>query len=180
MSTRPTTMLSLAALCWTFACDPGNDGDVDRDGPIDCPTPSSGNPVPFCPEGDTDADDLRTPETDGDEETTGDGDTGGDTDAEIEDADLPYNFRVELGDQVLLEDAFLQKGAPPAAIIDVVMPDGNWRLAELAGEIPFVVDQADCDHEGNRDIGRDRIWVTWQNGDGSIDEDHMTIRYCGH
>jgi hypothetical protein len=178
MSIRIATVLCGATLCWTTACDPMDSGDPVSDrndeGCID-PT----GPVPLCPEDET-VGDLRDRDT-GDDEDTGDGgDTGADTGLdEEEEADLPYNFRVELGDSVLLLDAFLEEGPAPAAILSVEMPDGDWRLAELQAEIPFVVDESDCDHEGNKDIGRDRIWITWMNANGSTDSDHMTIRYCG-
>jgi hypothetical protein len=29
-----------------------------------------------------------------------------------------------------------------------------------------------------RGTGRDRIVVTWTNGDGSTDSDHLDLRYC--
>ena len=42
----------------------------------------------------------------------------------------------------------------------------------------FIVTQADCDHEGNRDKGRDRIFISWTNPDGSSEIDHLDLRYC--
>lgn len=38
---------------------------------------------------------------------------------------------------------------------------------------------ADCTHVGNRDVGRDRVVVTWTNANGSTQSDHLDIRYCG-
>ena len=55
---------------------------------------------------------------------------------------------------------------------------GTWRLTELQAGSSFVVTQADCAHEGNRDIGRDRVVVTWMNLDGSTESDHLDLRYC--
>ena len=78
-----------------------------------------------------------------------------------------------------IADAFAEKGAQPAAIVSVTMDGGgSWRLAELQAGTSFVVTQADCDHDGNRDTGRDRVIVTWSNTDGSTDSDHLDIRYC--
>jgi hypothetical protein len=42
----------------------------------------------------------------------------------------------------------------------------------------FTVTQADCDHAGNRDKGRDRVFVTWKNTDQSQSTEHLDIRYC--
>lgn len=93
-------------------------------------------------------------------------------------ADLPYDVRPQVGQTFRLLDAFLLKGAPPKAVLDVTMDGGSWRLDELKAGSPFVITQADCDHAGNRDVGRDRIFVTWQNADGSKQTDHLDMRYC--
>jgi hypothetical protein len=93
-------------------------------------------------------------------------------------ADLPYDMRPGLGSTFRLSDAFLAKGPAPAAITDVTMDGGGWRLAELRSDAPFVVTDADCTHAGNRDVGRDRVVVTWKNADGSTDSDHLDLRYC--
>ena len=53
-----------------------------------------------------------------------------------------------------------------------------WRLTELQNGTVFTVTQADCDHAGNRSTGRDRVFVTWQNADGSEQTDHLDMRYC--
>jgi hypothetical protein len=94
-------------------------------------------------------------------------------------ADLPYDARPNVGDSWKLLDAFLEKGAPPTAVLDVTMEGGGaWRLAELKSGAEFVITQADCDHEGNKATGRDRIFVTWENSDGSTETDHLDMRYC--
>lgn len=90
-------------------------------------------------------------------------------------AELPYDVRLGVGDSFALIDAF--EGAAPA-ITDVEMDGGTWRLSELQSGTTFVVTQADCDHEGNRDTGRDRIFVRWTNPDGSSEIDHLDLRYC--
>jgi hypothetical protein len=93
-------------------------------------------------------------------------------------AELPSDVRPALGATFTLADAFLARGPLPAAILDVTMSGGSWRLMELSAGTPFVVSQDDCTHAGNRDIGRDRINVTWRNGDGSVTSDHLDLRYC--
>lgn len=95
-------------------------------------------------------------------------------------ADLPYDVVPALGATVRpIVDAFAEKGAQPASIVSVTLDGGTWRLAELEAGTPFVVTAADCDHVGNRDVGRDRVVVTWANADGSVESDHLDIRYCG-
>lgn len=93
-------------------------------------------------------------------------------------ADLPYNWNLSVGRTVKLVDAFLEKGAPPKAIVSVTMEGTPWHLTELQTGAPITVTQADCDHEGNHGTGRDRIVLTWENADGSKETDHMTIRWC--
>lgn len=114
-------------------------------------------------------------DTDDDDDTDGDDD---DTDGDDGEADLPYDVKLALGDSFALGDAFLEKGPAPMAIVSVEMEGGDWRLAELQAGTSFVVDQGDCDHVGNRDVGRDRVFVTWQNADGSQETDHLDLRYC--
>lgn len=96
------------------------------------------------------------------------------------DVDLPYDVRPQLGDPTTpIADAFAEKGAQPTSILSVTMDGGGtWRLDDLRAGTSFVVTQADCDHEGNRDTGRDRVVVTWTNFDGSTQSDHLDIRYC--
>jgi len=93
-------------------------------------------------------------------------------------SDLPYDVRLPVGAPFRLDQAFLAKGPAPAAILKVTMDGGTWRLAELQVDESFVVTQADCTHAGNRDVGRDRIVVTWKNADGSTASDHLDLRYC--
>lgn len=93
------------------------------------------------------------------------------------DSDLPYDAKVPLGATYFLEQSFWEKGPSPAKILKVEV-EGGWREAELKANTPFVITQADCDHQGNKEVGRDRIFVTWQNFDGSTETDHMDMRYC--
>lgn len=179
-SRTPRTWLPLLGIGMLLVgmpgCDPENgDDDSDRAGLGKCESSVDDD----CDENADDGDDGDDHEQDtdcGDDEDT-DGDDE-DTDGDEGEADLPYDMKLELGDVVLLEDAFLEKGPLPAAVLEVTMEDGDWRLLELANGIPFAVTQADCDHEGNRDTGRDRIFVTWENGDGSTETDHLDLRYC--
>lgn len=94
------------------------------------------------------------------------------------DADLPYDVKLALGDTFQLSDAFLEKGPKPSAIVRVTMEGTPHRLSELQADAPFVVEALDCSHAGNRDTGRDRVFVTWQNADGSLETDHLDLRYC--
>ncbi|MBL8957302.1 MAG: hypothetical protein JNK82_41395 [Myxococcaceae bacterium] len=93
-------------------------------------------------------------------------------------AELPYDAKVALGQTWRLADAFAEKGAQPARVVSVEMEGSTWRLAELRSGAAFTVTQADCDHVGNRDIGRDRAVITWENVDGSVETDHLDMRYC--
>lgn len=93
--------------------------------------------------------------------------------------ELPYDAKIPRGATFRLTDAFLEKGPVPAQVVSVEMEGaGAWRLAELRANTPFVVNEADCAHAGNRDEGRDRVVVTWINADGSRDSDHLDLRYC--
>lgn len=92
-------------------------------------------------------------------------------------SDLPYDAKLPIGATYFLEQSFWEKGPSPAKIIKVEV-EGGWREAELKANTPFVVTQADCDHQGNKEVGRDRIFVTWQNFDGSTETDHLDMRYC--
>ncbi len=91
---------------------------------------------------------------------------------------MPYAVKLAEGDTFKLIDAFLEKGPLPASILEVDMNGASWRAEELTANLEFVVTAADCAHEGNRDTGRDRIFVLWQNLDGSTELDHLDIRYC--
>jgi len=93
-------------------------------------------------------------------------------------ADLPYDARPQLGDTYQLSDSFREKGPLPAAVLKVTMEGTPWRVKELQDNTPFVITEQDCSHEGNRDTGRDRAFVTWRNEDGSVETDHIDLRYC--
>lgn len=94
-----------------------------------------------------------------------------------DDAGLPYDIRPALGSTTNpVADAFASQGAQPTAILSVT--GATWRSAELAAGTPFVVTDADCSHAGNRDLGRDRVIVTWATADGATHSDHLDIRYC--
>lgn len=98
-------------------------------------------------------------------------------DEDGDDADLPYDVRPALGSTTSpIADAFAQKGGQPTAVLSVT--GATWRSAELAAGTPFVVTDADCSHAGNRDLGRDRVIVTWTTADGATHADHLDIRYC--
>jgi hypothetical protein len=92
---------------------------------------------------------------------------------------LPYDVRPGLGATTRpVVDAFAARGGQPAEIVSITMSGGDWRLTELQAGTAFVVTDDDCDHDGNRDTGRDRVVVTWNNADGSQSSDHLDIRYC--
>jgi len=138
----------------------GLDDDVDDDGTCD------------NDDGDDDGHDGDDSDEDGDGE-------GHDGSSQGGNADLECNMSLPLGETFQLELAFLEKGAAPAEIVSVEMEgDSTWRLAELQANTPFVVTQDDCAHAGNRDQGRDRMVVTWKNADGSIESDHLDLKYC--
>ena len=102
---------------------------------------------------------------------------GEDDDGDESQADLPYDIELEVGQQTKpIADAFAEKGAQPAAIVSVT--GATWRQAELSAGTSFVVTEADCAHAGNRDVGRDRVIVTWKDPDGSTHSDHLDLRYC--
>jgi hypothetical protein len=104
--------------------------------------------------------------------------SGGDHDGGV---DLPYDVKPQLGATATpIHDAFAEKGAQPASIVSVTMDGGGtWRLTELQAGTAFVVTQDDCAHAGNRDVGRDRVIVTWTTADAASHSDHLDIRYCG-
>lgn len=138
--------------------------DSDRDG------------IPDSIDDDDDGDGICDGDDDREEPDGGEEEDGGEEDHRGR-ADLPYAVRLEVGDTFALIDAF--EGATPV-ITEVEMEDGNWRLAELRSGASFEVTPEDCAHEGNRDTGRDRIFVSWSNPDGSHEIDHLDLRYCGH
>ncbi len=93
-------------------------------------------------------------------------------------AKLPYDVKPQLGQTFRLVDAFLLEGPAPASIVKVTVDNPSYHLAELSANTPFVITSADCTHQGNRDVGRDRIFVTWTNAGGGTQTDHLDIRYC--
>ena len=115
---------------------------------------------------------------------TGDGAggaTGGGAGSGLEDsgceADLPYDAKLPVGATYYLEQSFWEKGPSPVKILSVTV-EGGHRQKELAANTPFIVTAEDCSHVGNKDVGRDRIFVTWQNANGSTETDHLDMRYC--
>lgn len=170
-------------------CQPGDDGgacvDVDEDGDGDChddPTvigrtlddDSAGDDHGGGSAGDDDGDGVPN-DRDCDERPGEDGDD----DHGNGQAELPYDVKPQLGETVTpIADAFAAEGVAPASIDDVVFEGGSWRAAELQSGTPFVVTADDCAHAGNRDVGRDRVIVTWTNADGTSASDHLDIRYC--
>ena len=148
--------------------DEDGDGEPHDDGD-DSQTSSSSSA-----DDDDDGDGIKN-EDDCDEH---EGEDGDDHDSPGQ-ADLPYDVAPQLGSTATpIVDAFAEKGPQPAAIVSVTMDGGTWRLTELQNSTPFVVTQDDCTHAGNRDVGRDRVFVTWKNTDGSTMMDHLDIRYC--
>lgn len=185
---------------------PGDDdsaGDDDDAGSDSTTTPDDGT-LSFT--GGSDSDDDSTSD-DSDDSTSddhdcdsdGDGMDDGDDDDDDNDgiddsddcdeqegeegdaADLPYDIKMQ-GNKAYtpIVDAFAEKGGQPAAILSVEMDGGGagWRLAELQSGATFTITSADCTHVGNRDVGRDRVIVTWQTSDGHTESDHLDLRYC--
>jgi len=159
-------------------CVPGDGGgsgtcqDVDEDG--DGEPHDDGTIARTSSDADDDDGDGISNEDDCDEHEGEDGDEHAPGEA-----DLPYDIAPQLGSTATpISDAFAEKGTQPAAIVSVTMDGGTWRLTELQSSTPFVITQDDCSHAGNRDVGRDRVFVTWQNTDGSTMMDHLDIRYC--
>lgn len=173
-----------------LACGAGSDAgsggsgstcqDIDEDGdgePHDQPGDSSSRLAPHDGSDDgsgSDADDDHDGIPNSEDCDTHEGeDDGGQSDG----ARLPYDIAPQLGATATpIADAFASEGAQPASIVSVT--GATWRAAELSAGTPFVITQADCDHPGNRAVGRDRVVVTWTNADGTTASDHLDIRYC--
>ncbi len=166
-------------------CEPGDGGggactDVDEDGDGDC----HDDPAIGERHDDGGSDDNSGDDDDGDgvpdaedcDERPGeDGDDHGGSGQ----AELPYDVKPQLDATVTpILDAFAEEGVAPASIDSVTLDGGSWRLAELQAGTPFVVTPDDCNHAGNRDLGRDRVIVTWTNADGTSASDHLDLRYC--
>jgi len=94
--------------------------------------------------------------------------------------DLPYDVQPALGSTARpIQDAFAENGVQPDSIEAVAMDGSTWRLAELQAGTPFLVTEDDCTHAGNRDVGRDRVIVTWRDtAAAATQSDHLDIRYC--
>jgi hypothetical protein len=146
----------------------GHDDDRDDDGLCD----DHDDDVPDLDE-DDDTPDASTDDDDSDDAP----DAGTDDDDDATRADLPYHVDPALGSSFALGDAFLEKGAAPARILSVQV-EGGWRAAELSSGERFTITEADCSHAGNKGSGRDRIFVAWENADGSQELDHFELRYC--
>jgi len=172
-------------------CAPGDDSgdhtctDVDEDGGgglKDLPPPM-GRVGGAADDGgddsganDDDDDDDGIPDDEDCDHHPGEDHCDGDDGSE---AKLPYDVQLELGATVRpIIDAFAAEGAQPASIDAVTLDGGAWRLAELVAGTPFVVTADDCAHQGNRDVGRDRVVVSWTNADGTTHADHLDLRYC--
>jgi hypothetical protein len=144
--------------------DSGHDGDGDDD---DASVDDIGRHHGGA-SGDSDGDGI-TDDHDCDEHPGEDADEDG----------LPYDVRPQLGAMTRpIVDAFAARGAQPAEIMSITLTGSSWRIAELRAGTAFVVTRDDCDHAGNRDVGRDRVVVTWKNADQSQQSDHLDIRYC--
>jgi hypothetical protein len=133
-----------------------------------------------CDEDGDGLDDADDPDDDGDgvdDEDDCDEEEGEDSD----ESELPYDIKMSLNTAYTpIADAFAENGGQPAAIVSVEMDGGGagWRLSELQSGASFTITNADCSHDGNRDVGRDRVIVTWRNADGSTESDHLDLRYC--
>ena len=150
--------------------EPGTCTDIDDDG--DGEPHDEGATLRSTQTGDEDGDGVSD-EEDCDEQP---GEDDCDDDGEV---DLPYAVSPQLGATTTpIFEAFAEKGAQPTSVVSVTLDGGSWRLAELQSGTPFVVTADDCSHLGNRDVGRDRVVVTWINADGSMQSDHLDIRYC--
>ncbi len=153
--------------------EPTDGGGGGGDGPIiglTGPAPSDGDDGDSSGSGDEDQDGVP-------DDDDCDHHPGEDLDDDDGDVDLPYDIKLEVGQTTTpIADAFAEKGAQPAAILSVT--GATWRIDELRAGTSFTVTQADCDHAGNRDVGRDRVIVAWRNADGSTDADHLDLRYC--
>ena len=190
-SSDPTSTAGQMLTCTTdpgtgvvLRCEPGNGSgantcqDVDEDG--------DGEPHDQGDDGD------HTGTVDADHDRGDDSGKDSDDDGVPDDRDcdqhagedgmrtaLPYDVRPQLGKTTSpILDAFAERGKTAPQIVSVTMEGGTWRLTELQAGTAFTVTQADCDHAGNRDRGRDRVFVTWKNADQSQSTDHLDIRYC--
>src|SRR5258707_157956 len=79
---------------------------------------------------------------------------------------------VSLCASVLVGRAFVVE-LPPAGSVTIGRdPDVDLQISDGSvsrQHVTFPITQADCDHEGNRSKGRDRVFVTWKNASGSTE-----------
>jgi hypothetical protein len=152
--------------------------DIDEDGDGEPHDNGDDNPVESSGNRDRGGDDGDSGDRDGDgiaDDHDCDEHPGEDADRE----ELPYDVRPQLGAMTRpVIDAFAARGGRLPEIVSITMSGGSWRLTELKAGTAFVVTKADCDHAGNRDIGRDRVVVTWKTAAGGTASDHLDIRYC--
>jgi hypothetical protein len=167
--------------------DEDGDGMPDDDDDTDEPDDGGGGVGVLASTGDSD-------DHDEDGDGTCDGDDADDDNDGIDDEDdcdegeggdgdegeLPYDIKMDQGKTYTpIADAFAEKGGQPTAIVSVTFDGGgSWRATELAAGTSFTIGADDCNHAGNRDVGRDRVIVTWMNSDGTTESDHLDLRYC--
>ncbi len=179
-STDPGTGVILSCQPGDDSGDPNSCVDIDEDGdgePHDEADDDSGHHSSFDGGGSDDGSGGDADDDDDgiDDDRDCDGHPGEDHGGGS--VDLPYDIRPALGATTSpIADAFAAKGAQPAQILSVT--GATWRITELQAGTPFTVTADDCSHAGNRDVGRDRVVVSWKNTDGSVQADHLDIRYC--
>jgi hypothetical protein len=182
-----------------LSCEPGDGGgdntchDVDEDGdgmPDDdneytsddgggtglLASPTEGDDHDEDGDGTCDGDDPDDDDDGIDDDDDCDENEGGDSD----ESELPYDIKMQQGQTYTpILDAFAEKGTAAPQIVSVTFDGGgSWRAAELTAGVSFTVSADDCAHAGNRDVGRDRVIVTWLNSDGTTESDHLDLRYC--
>jgi hypothetical protein len=89
----------------------------------------------------------------------------------VEEPDLPYDIKIQCGDPVIpVLAAFREKNGDQLIFAPVpgtssacpfVIEDATIRADEVASCAPFTATVADARAQGNKDTGRDRVWVTW-------------------
>ena len=104
--------------------------------------------------------------------------------------DLPYDVKIQCGDRTIpVLDAFREENESPAFVVapgatpecPFIVEEATIRASEISSCAPFEATEADAVAPGNRDAGRDRVWVTWcwQGEDGvECAEDHLDIRFA--
>lgn len=147
-------------------------GSDDHGGNVNFAAPANGSDDGSGHDGDSDGDGDGIPDADDCDNRPGEDNNPR--------PDLPYDVRPALGSTARpIQDAFAEKGVQPDSVDTVTMDGGTWRLAELQAGTAFLVGEDDCTHAGNRDVGRDRVIVTWRDtATSSTQSDHLDIRYC--